>query len=133
MSFSNRLNLIINELGYSKNSFAEALGYKNNSVIYDYTREDVKQKQPGFDFFQRFVHAKTGINIEWLLTGEGDKWQKKGTADVKTSLKEKAPDNEELIEGYRRRVYFLEQDVKFRDSIIEALRERLKKTGVGDV
>ena len=51
----------------------------------------------------------------------------------KSSLKEKAPDNEELIQGYRRRVYFLEQDVKFRDTIIEGLRERLKKTGVGDV
>lgn len=80
MSFRNRLLLAIKELGLNRNSFAEKLGYESNSYIYDYTRENPKPKEPGFDFFQRFVLAKTSINIEWLLTGEGDMWNEKHTA-----------------------------------------------------
>lgn len=82
MSFRDRLLLVISELGMNRNSFSEKLGYKKNSYIYEYTREKPEPKEPGFDFFQRLVLAKTGINIEWLLTGEGDRFIKKGTVDT---------------------------------------------------
>lgn len=80
MSFQQRLMQIISALGYSKNSFSDLLGYSSNSYIYDYTREDEKFKQPGFEFFQKLVQTKKGINIDWLLTGEGEAFNKKGTA-----------------------------------------------------
>jgi hypothetical protein len=80
MSFAKRLTQIISELGYNKNSFAELLKYENNNQIYDYTREDDKWKRPGFEFFERLVQSKVGISIEWLMTGEGDRMNKKGTA-----------------------------------------------------
>lgn len=83
-SFAKRLTLIINDLGYSKNSFADLLGYKNNTPIYDYTREDEKAKMPGFEFFEKVIQAKKGINIEWLISGEGDKYHEKGTAATKS-------------------------------------------------
>lgn len=76
MSFSERLLLIINELGENRNSFSEMLGYKNNSYIYDYTRTKPEPKEPGFDFFKRFIQAKTGISLYWLITGEGEMYEK---------------------------------------------------------
>lgn len=80
MSFRERLLLVISELKLNRNSFAAMLGYENNSYIYDYTRETPKAKEPGFDFFQRFVQAKTGISLEWLLTEEGDMKKENHTA-----------------------------------------------------
>jgi hypothetical protein len=80
MSFQKRLTLAIKELGLTKNSFAEKLGYETNTLIYSYTREDDKKKEPGFEFFERLIRSKVGINLDWLLIGEGDMFNKKGTA-----------------------------------------------------
>lgn len=109
MSFQKRLTLIIKELGYSKNSFADKLGYKNNTLIYDYTREDDKMKEPGFDFFSRLVQAKTGINLEWLIAGEGDRMNKKHTAATNNG---EAAVNEErnLIATLEKAVDILDRD-----------------------
>lgn len=84
MAFAERLTLAIKELGFSKNSFSDKLGYKNNGLIYDYTKEGGTATQPGFEFFERLIQANTGINIEWLFTGEGDMIYKKHTAATKS-------------------------------------------------
>lgn len=84
MAFRERLLLAINALGLNRNSFSERLGYDKNTYIYEYTREKPNPKEPGFDFFNRFVLAKTGIRLDWLLTGEGDMWEEKHTAATNT-------------------------------------------------
>lgn len=81
MDFAKRLTVVIKHLGYNKNSFAVLLGYENNTPIYDYTRAK-DPKQPGFDFFRRFIQAKTGINIQWLFTGEGEMKESAGPSDT---------------------------------------------------
>ena len=85
MSFSDRLNLLIKELGVSKNEFATKLGYKNNGVLYDYTKKGDEATKPGLEFFEKLVHAKTGVNLEWLIGGKGDMMIKKGTAATSSS------------------------------------------------
>src|SRR5690606_17282653 len=61
------------QLGHNKNSFSEALGYSKNTLIYNYTHNDPEKRQePKLEFFERLVQSKMGINIMWLLTGEGD-------------------------------------------------------------
>jgi|ERR1044071_10443875 hypothetical protein len=85
MSFRDRLLLVISTLEMNRNSFSERLGYKNNSYIYEYTREDPPAKEPGFDFFQKLSLAKTSINLDWLLTGDGDMLIKKGTPATNNS------------------------------------------------
>jgi transcriptional regulator with XRE-family HTH domain len=95
-SFGKRLSLAIKELKLSKNEFAGRLGYKNNGVIYDYSREDGRETKPGFDFFEKLVHADTGINIEWLIGGKGEILNRKGTAATKKTEATVNKDREEL-------------------------------------
>lgn len=91
MSFSDRLNLLINELGVSKNEFATRLGYKNNGVLYDYTKPEGEATKPGFEFFERLIHAKTGVNIHWLFTGEGPmmKGKQGGVSDAAAMMEDR--------------------------------------------
>lgn len=112
MSFRERLLLVINELKLNRNSFADRLGYEKNSYIYEYTRETPKPKEPGFDFFHRFVLAKTGIALDWLITGEGDMYEKKGTAATNNVEAAVNRDREELykdLEFFRGEVSRLNQ------------------------
>lgn len=77
--------MVIKELELSKNEFALRLGYKNNGVIYDYSKEDGTETKPGYEFFDRLVHADTGIRIEYLITGKGERFHKKPTPATKNN------------------------------------------------
>lgn len=114
MAFSDRLNLLIKKLGTSKNQFATRLGYKNNGVLYDYTKEGDEATKPGFEFFEKLIHAKTGVNIEWLITGEGDMMLEKGTAATnndEAAIRQKLKDMREEIKFLRERNTELTQSV----------------------
>jgi hypothetical protein len=75
------------------------------------------------------------VNGNWLLTGEGPMFLSKNhTQEIKPMLRnEKDLELGEQLKIQRARIYSLQQDVKFRDDLLDVLRERLKKAGVGDV
>lgn len=67
---------IVEYLGETPNSFALKLGYSRAQTIYDI--RDMKSA-PSYDFFKRFSNAGYSaiINLDWLLTGEGEMLRKK--------------------------------------------------------
>ena len=68
---SARITKVIEYLGETANSFATKLGYQRAQTIYDIQK---KKSAPSYDFFQRFTIAGYSaiINLDWLLTGEGN-------------------------------------------------------------
>lgn len=72
---SARIMKIVEYLGETPNSFALKLGYSRAQTIYDI--RDMKSA-PSYDFFKRFSNAGYSaiINLDWLLTGEGEMLRK---------------------------------------------------------
>lgn len=66
MSINNRVCLIIEQLGRSITKFSERSGINYRSVQ-NYMRGD---REPNSEAYLKF--AQLGININWLLTGEGE-------------------------------------------------------------
>lgn len=68
---SDRITQVIAYLGETPNSFANKLGYQRAQTIYDIKN---MKSAPSYDFFQRFTIAGFSaiINLDWLLTGEGN-------------------------------------------------------------
>lgn len=68
-TISERLEILIRELGLNSNSFSKALGYANNNVTIGRIIND-KEKSPSYDTLQKILEAFPRINPTWLLTGE---------------------------------------------------------------
>ncbi len=68
-TISERLEILIRELGLNSNSFSKALGYSNNNVTIGRIIND-KEKSPSYDTLQKILEAFPRINPTWLLTGE---------------------------------------------------------------
>lgn len=66
MSIDNRICLIIEHFGRSITNFSERSGINYRSVQ-NYMRGD---REPNSDAYLKF--AQLGININWLLTGDGE-------------------------------------------------------------
>ena len=71
-SFQERLKLLIEKLGLSIKDFAKATGIPYRTVQYYLSGKTI----PGADKLEKMC-AKFGININWLLTGEGEMFIKK--------------------------------------------------------
>lgn len=65
-SLNERLKLIRSQLGYSQQRLADTLGIKQAS----YAVYETGQVQPGADKLVQ-LHEQFGVNLHWLLTGEG--------------------------------------------------------------
>lgn len=63
--FSNRLVRIRNDK--SQTEFADYLGIEQTHI----SRYENDKAKPGFDFL-KILSEKTNVNLNWLLTGEGD-------------------------------------------------------------
>jgi hypothetical protein len=69
---SARISLMLTTLSVTKNFFAKRLGYDRSQTLYDIING---KSAPSFDFFRRFQLSEYSeiINIDWLLTGRGEK------------------------------------------------------------
>ena len=66
--YSNRLELIINELQLSPLAFAKKLGYSRADKIYNILNN---KNKPSFDILADITINFENVNLKWLLTGEG--------------------------------------------------------------
>lgn len=66
-----RVQMIMSETGHNKNSFSEAIGLTNNVTI---TRLINEKRKPSKATIQKIVAAFPKYNLEWLTTGEGEKY-----------------------------------------------------------
>lgn len=78
---SARITKVIDYLGETPNSFATKMGYQRAQTIYDIQK---MKSAPSFDFFNRFSIAGYSaiINLDWLLTGNGNMLKEKSNIPV---------------------------------------------------
>lgn len=89
MSINNRVCLIIEQLGGSITKFSERSGINYRSVQ-NYMRGD---REPNSEAYLKF--AQLGININWLLTGEGEMFVGGSSINLLTQQEQA------LLEDYR--------------------------------
>lgn len=69
-SISDRIEGIMKELGYNKNSFSKAIGLGNNVTIGRIINE---KRDPSYEVLQKIIQTfGHTINARWLVTGEGE-------------------------------------------------------------
>lgn len=74
MTFGERIEYIINELGMNQNSFSKKLGYTNNTQVGEY----ISGTKPTLPFFEKLLQAIPDISLEWLVGEIGEPFRKNG-------------------------------------------------------
>ena len=69
LHIGSRIGQLLEELGYNKSSFSNAIGLTNNVTI---GRIVNGERGPSFEVLQRITQTFGNINTDWLLTGEGE-------------------------------------------------------------
>ncbi|MEZ5047502.1 MAG: hypothetical protein R2831_10975 [Chitinophagaceae bacterium] len=77
LTFNDRFESMLKELGYNANRFAVELGYNGNKKI---QRLIGTSNKPSIDILLDIKNKFSNINIEWLLTGEGDMYKPKDSS-----------------------------------------------------
>ncbi len=118
-----RIELIINKLGYNKNSFSKKLGYKNNTQIGEY----INGTTPRVDFFEKLVQAFPGIDLNWLVTGEGEPFKAEASKAATAEATDAVQPNEfrDWIKDLRSQVTHLQQESKIQLNIIAVLSSKV--------
>jgi transcriptional regulator with XRE-family HTH domain len=113
-SISDRIQLLMKELGYNKNSFSKAIGLSNNVTIGRIVNEN---RQPSYEILSRIAQTFGSVNIRWLLSGEGEMLQKEKSEKVEGYDNMPTPD---IIKHY-------EKMVDRQDKQIERLLEQVAR------
>ena len=104
MNIIDRLQLVIEHEGLTVASFAKKIGVGDQTI-----RGIVIQKRnnPGYELIYKISQAFDWLNIEWLITGEGEMTKsskedneltKNSTTEIISYLREKDQKIEQLIE-----------------------------------
>jgi DNA-binding XRE family transcriptional regulator len=109
MGISHRIKLIMNGLGYNKNSFSTAIGMTNNVTIGRIVNEN---RNPSFDIIEKIIQTfGSKINSDWLITGKGEPFK-----DSEASSKTYQIKKSDVLE------YLREKDIKIEKLIEENVR-----------
>jgi len=76
MEIGDRIKAWRHALGLTQDEFAQRSGISKATLV----GYEIGQRKPGADALAAI--AKTGCNMTWLLTGEGDMWHKSSTDTV---------------------------------------------------
>lgn len=91
-TISDRISLLINELGYNKRTFSQAIGLGNDVTIGRIVNE---HREPSYKILNSIIQTFGNINANWLITGEGEIFRKNVQVDVQVA--EKNPSEEDQI------------------------------------
>ena len=116
MSFSERLQKVMDEQGYTKYKVAKSLHMSATTISF-YFKNNTKGDSTKLEVMSRLL----GVNRRWLLTGEGDKYRKGNAAMTETSGDLSVRDNDELT------VRHLVEIVDKQASSLQARDEEVRK------
>lgn len=77
---SDRIDMIIRELGLNKNSFSKVIGLDNNVTIGRIVNEE---RSPSYEVLNKIIQTYGSINANWLLTGNGSMFTKNDNPSYK--------------------------------------------------
>lgn len=122
--FINRLMSIMEALHMAPGTFAGKLGIKP-SVVYAW--RDGRNK-PGWELLQK-ISITFAININWLVTGEGEMFLAKSSGgpnnfNAVSEPEANYPDYQLMYEQALARISLLEKTIADKEEIIELLKER---------
>ena len=73
MNINERIELIIKELGFNKNSFSKQIGLTSNTVLQNILGG--RKNKPSYDVLSKILLTFDSIDANWLITGEGDMYK----------------------------------------------------------
>lgn len=122
MSINRRIAEIKTALKLNNNQFAERIGV-DPTVVYNIVDEKGRGNKPSFGFISKLVLSFDNINVDWLITGRGDKM-----FIEKNENKEPALHSEELYpilkkenEGLKKDKAILAEQIALKDQQIQRL------------
>ena len=116
MSFPERLQQVMDEKGYTKYKVAKALRMSATTIsnyLKSKTRPDITKLE--------VMSSLLGVNRQWLLTGEGEKYRKEYVVAEETSGSLFVRENDELT------VRYLAGTVDKQASSLQARDEEIRK------
>mgnify|MGYP006286724323 CR=1 FL=1 len=111
-SINERIELVIKELNYNKNSFAKAIGLTANTIIENIVGK--RQSKPSFEVLHKILTAFPYIDANWLMTGEGTMLKE---TDEKV-LERRLGNIDAVLRGHEERIHELENrinDLKYKE------------------
>lgn len=83
MTVNDRLEAVMKSLGLNQNSLANKLGL-SKTVVFNIIAESGRRNAPSHGFYQKLKSSFDNINLNWLITGQGEMFSE----DVQVSSKE---------------------------------------------
>ncbi len=71
MSVNDRVELLMRHFGLSVNSMAKKLNF-SRTTIHNIVSENGRRTSPSHDFYSKLKESYENINLNWLITGEGE-------------------------------------------------------------
>ncbi|KOF02915.1 hypothetical protein OB69_08710 [Roseivirga seohaensis subsp. aquiponti] len=71
MSVNDRVELLMRHFGLSVNSMAKKLNF-SRTTIHNIVSENGRRTSPSHDFYSKLKESYENINLNWLVTGEGE-------------------------------------------------------------
>ncbi len=131
---SERILQIIEYYGINKNRLAKALGYERAQAIYDVVNE---KAQPSFDFFNKFAKSEfsESVNIEWLISGEGEmlKSQSSPTGESSSDWKNLSKSQQRQLENQAETINRMSMLVEKLQKELDEYRSQRGNMGKGKI
>lgn len=71
MTVNDRLELFMKHLNLSVNSLAKELDF-SRTTVHNIVSENGRRTSPSHDFYSKLKESYENINLNWLITGEGE-------------------------------------------------------------
>ncbi|WP_339606126.1 helix-turn-helix transcriptional regulator [uncultured Roseivirga sp.] len=98
MSVNDRIELLMKHFGLSVNSLAEQLDF-SRTAVYNIISEKGRRTSPSHDFYIKLKESYENIDLNWLITGEGEMLLDENrlmVADSAGEYKVRKPQNSDL-------------------------------------
>lgn len=122
MSINDRITEIRNFFKLNNNQLAERIGV-DSTVVYNIVDEKGRRNKPSFGFISKFVLSFDNINVDWLITGRGDKMfiEKEEYKEPESSVEELCVMLKRENEDLKKDKAILAEQIALKDQLIQRL------------
>ena len=78
----NRIVQLINNEGLTSSKFADTIGVQRSSISHILSGRN----NPSLDFIQKIMSSFPQVNVDWLLSGNGEMYKKQNTQSLFTDM-----------------------------------------------